>query len=64
VRRLQAHRPERVRVELRLQPAIAEKLYAWAEHENLSLSDAGNRLIKTGLAQQPVSTKTTGPQVF
>jgi hypothetical protein len=64
MRRLQVNRPERVRVELRLQPAIAEKLYAWANHENLSLSDAGNRLIETGLAEQSVSAKTTGPQGF
>ena len=64
MRRLQANRPERVRVELRLQPAVAEKLYAWAKHENLSLSDAGNRLIETGLAEKPVPTKTTEPMVF
>jgi hypothetical protein len=52
MRKLHANRPERIRVELRLQPMVAEKLYAWATRENLSLSDAGNRLIESGLRHE------------
>jgi len=37
-------------VELRLFPATAEALYQRAEEWNVSVSEAGNRLIDSGLA--------------
>jgi hypothetical protein len=43
-----ANRPERIRVELRLQPAVATILYGWANDANISLSEAGNQLISLG----------------
>ncbi|MBS1696759.1 MAG: hypothetical protein JST91_31640, partial [Actinobacteria bacterium] len=46
----QAPRLQRVRVELRLFPATAEALYQRAAEWNVSVSEAGNRLIDTGLA--------------
>ena len=50
MQRPHAKRPERIRVELRLQPAIADLLYGWAADANVSLSDAGNQLISLGSA--------------
>lgn len=46
----QAPRLQRTRVELRLFPATAEALYQRAEEWNVSVSEAGNRLIDSGLA--------------
>ncbi|ULN47860.1 hypothetical protein MI170_00250 [Mycolicibacterium goodii] len=46
----QAPRLQRTRVELRLFPATAEALYQRAEEWNVSVSEAGNRLIDAGLA--------------
>jgi hypothetical protein len=48
MQRPQANRPERIRVELRLQPAVADILYRWANEANVSLSEAGNQLISLG----------------
>lgn len=39
---------ERIRVELRLPPQVAELLYDSAQHWHVSLSEAGSRLIQTG----------------
>jgi len=58
MRKLQAKRPERVRVELRLQPAVAEVLYGWADCANLSLSEAGNQLIALGADRKVPSRQT------
>lgn len=41
----------RVRVELRLPPETASELYRRAEHWEVSVSMAGDRLIKAGLAE-------------
>lgn len=41
----------RVRVELRLPPETAAQLYSRAEHWEVSVSVAGNRLIRAGLAR-------------
>jgi len=46
----QAPRLQRVRVELRLFPATAEALYQRAAEWNVSISEAGNRLIDAGLS--------------
>jgi hypothetical protein len=46
----QAPRLQRVRVELRLFPATAEALYQRAAEWNVSVSEAGNRLIDAGLS--------------
>ena len=40
----------RVRVELRLFPTTAEALYQRAAEWNVSVSEAGNRLIGAGLS--------------
>jgi hypothetical protein len=52
--RPRAPRPQRVRVELRLYPATADALYHRAAAWNVSISEAGNRLLKAGL-------ENTGP---
>lgn len=39
---------QRVRVELRLQPHVAQMLYDRALHWDVSLSEAGSRLIQIG----------------
>lgn len=41
----------RVRVELRLPPETASELHSRAERWEVTVSVAGNRLIKAGLAQ-------------
>ena len=46
----QAPRLRRVRVEMRLFPATAEALYQRAAEWNVSVSEAGNRLIDAGLS--------------
>lgn len=47
--RPQVERPRRTRVELRMQPQTAEALYARAKKWNLTISDAGNRLVEMSL---------------
>lgn len=39
---------ERVRVELRLPPHVAQMIYDRAQHWDVSLSEAGSRLIQIG----------------
>lgn len=39
---------ERVRVELRLPPHVAQMIYDRAQHWDVSLSEAGSRLIRIG----------------
>ncbi|PEG35235.1 hypothetical protein CQY20_22425 [Mycolicibacterium agri] len=39
---------ERIRVELRLPPHVAEMIYESAQHWDVSLSEAGSRLIQIG----------------
>lgn len=48
MQRPQVKRPDRIRVELRPQPAVADILYGWANDANVSLSEAGNQLISLG----------------
>jgi hypothetical protein len=47
--RPQPRRLQRVRVELRLFPTTAATLQLWADRWNVSVSEAGNRLIESGL---------------
>lgn len=46
------NRRQRIRIELRLFPGVAEILYARAALWNVSLSEAGNHLIELGLQQE------------
>ncbi len=58
MRRPQVKRPERIRVELRLDPATATALYESASRWNLSLSAAGTRLLEMGLRQDATTMRT------
>lgn len=42
-------RVDRVRVEVRLEPALAERLYDFASERRMRLSDAAARVITKGL---------------
>ena len=44
-------RRERVRVEFSLSPALADQVYRYAKIENLTLSQAGERLLADALAR-------------
>lgn len=55
----QAPRLQRARVELRLFPATADSLYQRAAEWNVSVSEAGNRLIDAGLASTANSGQKT-----
>ncbi len=61
--RPQVKRPERIRVELRLDPTTAAALYESASRWNLSLSAAGNRLIEIGLRHDAGEMKTADAQL-
>jgi hypothetical protein len=50
---------ERLRVELRLSPEIAEMLYDSAQQWNVSLSEAGARLIQLGYGHNEDGPKRT-----
>jgi hypothetical protein len=50
---------DRVRVELRLPRAVAEATYGCARDWNMSLSEAGSRLIEAGLMRQGAHVKGT-----
>jgi hypothetical protein len=47
--RPRATKVQRVRVELRLNPAVAARLYDWASGKNHTVSEAGALLIERGL---------------
>lgn len=57
MKRPHANRPERIRVELRLQLAVADILYGWANEANVSLSEAGNQLIGLGATHLRLCTE-------
>jgi hypothetical protein len=44
-------RRERVRVEFGLSPELAERVYDYAQHEGLTLSQTGERLLSRGLSR-------------
>ncbi len=49
---------DRVRVEFRLPPAVAETAYRCARQWNVSLSEAGARLIESGYEKHAAATKS------
>lgn len=55
LQRPRATKVERVRVELRLHPIIAAKLYDWASRTNHTVSEAGALLIERGLDTVPAT---------
>lgn len=50
---------DRVRVEFRLPPAVAETAYRCAREWNVSLSEAGARLIESGYEKHASATKSS-----
>jgi hypothetical protein len=51
---------DKLRVELRLPPRVAELLYLSAREWNVSLSEAGARLILSGSTHETDQPKDTG----
>lgn len=51
---------DRVRVELRLPRAVAEAIYRCAREWNMSLSEAGSRLIESGYQNPSLGAKIPG----